>query len=534
MAARSMPETQPAADIEGVLAEGTAMLKAGRGLEAMRLARTLLATRPRSMEACLLASHAAQQLVSFDDMLEYAERAVALGPAHLGAQFRLMECQLYCGRFDAVLARLRALEAQAGRDPLLLRKLGEFYSLGNRHADALRCYQRAVDLQPEDSDALFALAAAEIAVGHLEVAEQLLDRVIRLDPHDYDAYRNRATLRRQTAENNHLEALHRALAAGVRRPAGEAQLCYALAKEYEDLGDFRTAFVYLKRGADKRRRLLSYRVENDLAVLEKIRAVFDEGSLQATAADPAASGPVFVLGLPRSGTTLAERILSSHSRVDSLGEINDFAYSLMHTIGVAGSKTELVERSIELDFKALGQRYLASTRAYGLPGSYLIDKTPLNYLYVGLIRLALPGARIVHVQRNPMDSCYGMYRTLFRAGYPFSYDLDDLARYYIGYRRLMDHWRQTMPGCFLDVSYERLVDAQEDVTREMLDWCGLEWEPACLDFHKNASPVSTASSAQVRRPVYRDALQRWRRYESELRPLAEQLSAAGIDIDALP
>ncbi|MCC5868327.1 MAG: sulfotransferase [Gammaproteobacteria bacterium] len=529
-----MPQTRPEENLDGMLSQGTALLKTGRSAEALNLAQQLFEKYPRSMETCLLASHAAQQLVSFDDMLAHAERAVALAPAHLGAQFRLMECQLYCGRFNAVLMRLRTIEAQAGSDALLLRKLGEYYSLGNRHGDARRCYRRAVDLQPDDADAMFALASAEIAVGHLETAEELLDQVIRLDPHDYDAYRNRATLRRQTAANNHLQVLHRALDAGVRRPAGEAQLCYALAKEYEDVGDYETSFAYLKRGADTRRRLLSYRVENDLAVLDKLRAVFDEHSPRPAAADAETCGPVFVLGLPRSGTTLVERILSSHSQVDSLGEINDFAYGLMHSIGAAGSKTELVERSIQLDFKALGQRYLAATRAYGLPGPRLIDKTPLNFLYIGLIRLALPGARIVHVHRNPMDSCYGMYRTLFRAGYPFSYDLDDLARYYIGYRRLMDHWRRTLPGAFLDVSYERLVDAQEDVSREILDWCQLPWEPACLAFHENAAPVATASSAQVRRPVYRDALQRWRRYESQLRPLAEQLSAAGIDLDAPP
>lgn len=529
-----MPETRPAHELDAALVEGTALLKAGRSADALRLARQLIEAHPRSLEARMFASHAAQLQVRFDEMLGHAQFAVELAPAHLGAQVRLMECQHYCGRFDAVLERLHALEQHAGDEPLLLRKLAEFYSLGNRHADAQRCHRRAVELQPGDPDALFALAATELAMGNIAVAERLLDRVIELDPHDYDAYRNRSTLRRQTAEDNHIKSIHGALATGVRRPAGEAQLCYALAKEYEDLGDYRTAFVYLRRGADARRRLLGYRVESDLVVIDKIREVFDAGLLRAQDGGHDQPGPVFVLGLPRSGTTLVERILSSHSRVDSLGEVNDFALGLMHLVGSPGGKTELVERAARLDFGRLGRRYLASTRAYGFTAPLLIDKTPLNYLYIGLIRLALPGARIVHVQRNPMDSCYGMYRTLFRAGYPFSYDLGDLARYYVAYRQLMDHWHELLPGAVLDVSYERLVDAQEEVSRELLHWCGLEWEPSCLAFHENAAPVSTASSAQVRSPVNREAVQRWRRYAAELNPLAQRLVAAGIDIEANP
>lgn len=518
--------------LNAALEQGTALLKAGRAAEAAELAHGLAEAHPQCVDVWLLASHAEQQLVRFDAMLHYVEQAAALAPAHLGVQLRLMECQVYCGRFGAVLERLPILEAGANGNHRLLCKLAEFYSQGNRHAEARRCYQEALSLQPDAPEYLFSLAATEIALGDLVAAESLLDRVIALDPHDYDAYRNRATLRRQTRDRNHIDALQRALGAGVRRPAGEVQLCYALAKEYEDLGDLRTSFVYLKRGADRRRSLLSYRVENDLEVMARVRQVFDADRFRQSSGGSNEPGPIFVMGLPRSGTTLVERILSSHSRVHSLGEINDFAYGLMHLLGAAGSKSELVERSATVDFDALGRRYLDSTRGYGFASPCLIDKTPLNYLYIGLIHLALPHARIVHVNRNPMDSCFGMYRTLFRAGYPFSYDFDDLARYYIAYRELMDHWRAMIPGAFLDLRYEALVDTQEDVSRSLIEYCGLDWERACLDFHQNASPVATASSAQVRRPVYRDALQRWRRYEAELRPLHERLVAAGIQVDA--
>ncbi len=525
-----MPGEAQSRELQAEIKQVTSLLKEGRSDAALARCDSLIRRFPKSMDIRLLASSVEQQRGDFDRMLERAGEALALAPAHAGAQFRVLECQLYCGQADRVIATLGELEASAGADHALLARIAEFYTHCTRHADALRCLRRATELQPDNPAYLFSLAAALIATGELESAERTLDLVIALDSHDYDAYRNRSTLRTQAADNNHIDELLGLLQRGVRRPAGEAQLCYALSKEYEDLGDYERAFSYLQRGAEKRRSLMSYRVASDVSAMQTIRQAFDESLLRSEPKGDPRPGPIFVMGLPRSGTTLVDRIIASHSEVSSLGEINDFAYSLMRTAGGSGGKTSLIERSTTLDFRLLGQRYIDSTRAYGAGTPYLIDKTPLNYLYIGLIHLALPNARIVHIRRTPMDSCYGMYRTLFRAGYPFSYDIDDLARYYIAYRELMDHWHSAIPDTFLDIGYEALVTDQESVTRDIIDYCGLTWEPACLEFHRNKSPVATASSAQVRQPLYRDALERWRRYEQQLQPLAERLEAAGIEI----
>jgi len=524
-----MPDPRGTQDLQQDLRQATALLRDGRHDEAAALAARLTARLPRSRDAWLLASTVAQQCGRFERMLEHAQRAQALDPAHRGAELRLLECLLYCGRPDRVLGRLRQLEAAAGDDHSWLCKLAEFYTHCTRHDDALRCYRRALELAPDNTDCRFSLAAALTASGDIDGAEDALNRVIEQQPDDYDAYRNRATLRRQTAERNHIDAMRARLAAGVTRPAGEAQLCYALAKEYEDLGDYEQAFAMLKRGAGQRRKLMRYRVESDIEAMSRIAEVFDAALFARHAGGCTDSGPIFVLGLPRSGTTLVERIIASHERVASLGEINDLAYALMRTAG-GGGKLELIARAAQLDFGLLGRRYLDSTRAYGAGGDFLIDKTPLNYLYLGLIQLALPNARIVHVKRSPMDACYGMYRTLFRAGYPFSYDFDDLARYYAAYRQLMRHWHALIPQAFHEVSYEALVEDQEGVSRRIIEYCGLDWQPACLAFHRNPAPVATASAVQVRQPVYRDALERWRHYERQLEPLAERLTAAGIDI----
>lgn len=432
------------------------------------------------------------------------------------------------GRIGEALARLTAIEADAGDDGVLLQHLGEYYTHCGKPADAARCYRRAVALTPDDPGCLYNLATALIATGQTKEAEGLLDRVITLNPGDGDAWQNRSTLRRQTPEANHVDGLLEAVAR-VRPGPEEVALCYALAKEYEDLGEAGPSFDWLKRGADRRRSLLSYQVGADVAAMEQIADVFDAGLMAQPAAGCADTGPIFVLGLPRSGTTLVDRIISSHSAVESLGEINDFALSLMRLAGNAAGKGDLIRRSAALDPAALGRAYIDSTAGYGATAPMLIDKTPVNFLYIGLIARALPNARIVHLRRHPMDSGYALYKTLFRMGCPYSYDLKDIAAYMLAHRRLMDHWRTVLPGRVLDVDYETLVTDQEPQSRRIIDHCGLDWQDACLRFHENASPAATASAAQVRQPIHAKSVGLWRHYGEQLKPLAAALVAGGMD-----
>jgi len=487
----------------------------------------------QAIDAFLRASQESQRSGRFDDMLEHAQQAHAVDARDLRAVFRLLECLLYCGQIDRVLTELQQIEAAAGDDHFLYSKIAEFYTHCTDHQAALRCFARAVEEQPTNTDYLFSMAASEVATGQIEAAEVRLNEVIRLRPDDHDAYRNRAMLKKQTSDDNHISEIETVLAQGVKSPAGEVQLCYALAKELEDIGEYDRSFECLQRGADKRRSIMRYDVQGDVIAMQKIAEVFDAALFAECATMSGQDGPIFVLGLPRSGTTLVDRIVSSHSRVESLGEVNNFAYSLMHTVGQSADKLSLIGLSAKIDFGELGDRYLRSIRSFKKQAVYLIDKTPANFLYIGLIRLSLPSAKILHVRRNPMDSCFGMYRTLFRAGFPFSYDFGDLAEYYLAYRSLMKHWEGVAPGAFCDIDYEALIADQEGASRRLIEFCGLSWESACLDFHTNSSAVLTASSAQVRRPLYRDALHRWRRYEEHLQPLVERLQTNGVEIDAI-
>jgi tetratricopeptide (TPR) repeat protein len=471
-----------------------------------------------------------------------ADRAVALEPGNPVPRLQRATCLLALRRRHEALDAADAAQRRAPTDPRLQDAVATLLNIANEQQRALAAYDRAVELAPFEAQFRYNRAAVRRFVGDLEGAEADYDRAIELRPNDYEAYLNRSGLRVQTESRNHVAALEALLAQPCADWRGEMQLCYALAKEYEDLGRHAQSFEYLRRGAGQRRAHMNYDVGIDVATVDWIIEAFPHGQLQSAGAAPRAAAespaaapaaaPIFIVGLPRSGTTLVERILGSHASLTSAGELNAFALAIVDAArrlrgGAAVPRRELVALSAELDFPALGQDYLHRARAL-IGGGRFIDKMPLNYLYCGLIRRALPDARIIHTTRHPLAAGYAMYKTLFKDGYPFSYDLQDIARYYVAYRRLMDHWLTSMPEAIHEVSYERLVSDQIGETRKLLAYCGLEWQDACADFHRNPRPTTTASAAQVRRPLYDSSVAQWRHYAAQLAPLKGVLESAGI------
>jgi tetratricopeptide (TPR) repeat protein len=505
------------------------LLRERRGSEARPLCEALVAAEPGNATGWILLARAREQAMDFAGMLEAARRARGIAPGATLAAFVEAEALLHCGQVREARAALAAIESAGRADFDCLRRLTGLHFQMNQQHDAARCAGAALALRPDDLGALQGVASAKITLGALDEAEQLLDEVIRRAPGDGGAYYNRATLRRQTAERNHVQELRRALAA-VRDPVARVPLGFALAKELEDLGDWEASFAELRQAADTRRRQLSYRVEADTAAMEEIRRAFDGGWAHGLRPGFADARPILVLGLPRSGTTLVERILGRHPDVASLGEVNAFAFAVMRLGAPAAGKEELIRKSARIEPALLGRDYWTALTGYGREAPRLIDKTPLNFLYLGLMAAAMPQARFVHLRRHPLASCYAMYKTLFQSGYPFSYDLSDLGRYYLAYDRLMQHWRELLPGRVLDLDYEALVDDAEGMTRRLLEWCGLSWHEACLRFHEDPSPSATASAAQVRRPIYRESRDLWRRYERQLQPLARMLEAGGVPV----
>lgn len=487
----------------------------------MKEGQALLAAHPGSAEAWLMMARAAQQLGDFAETARYCARAFALAPQRADARLMQIESDLYCGETARAKAVLKTFGPSAGDPPAAWQRVVKLLTEVREYEAAYAIAARLA--QGGSVGGLSTLAGAAVPLGRMEEVEGLAGQVLALAPEDGETAYTRATLRRQTAASNHIGQLRTRLASLPTSSPVEAGFCYALAKELEDLGEYEQSFDMLARGAAARRQRLSYDVAADEAAIADIIAIFDGQWAERAPAGDTAEGPIFVLGLPRSGTTLVDRILSSHSAVESLGELNDLTFAIMFLCGRARGKRELMERAAACDPAKLGAHYWRAVRGYGVAKPYVIDKTPLNYLYLGLIAKALPNARIVHVQREPMASGYAMFKTLFRMGYPFSYDQSDLGRYIAAYRRLMDHWREIFPCRIIEVSYERLVEAQELETRALIAACGLEWDDACLRFEDNKAAVASASAAQVRQPLYGDAREVWRRYESRLAPMREAM-----------
>jgi hypothetical protein len=463
-----------------------------------------------------------------------ADRQAALTAARETALAALRQREF--GTAVSAVRQLAALQAAGGGadSAHAHAELGDLWSLLADYPAAQASYTRAVELEPSEPRYWFNRGAVRRFLGEIEAAETDYDRVIALSPDDAQAYLNRSELRTQTPERNHTVELERAL---VRASASWQQvvtLRYALAKEYEDVGEYTHSWQHLSAGAGLRRRHLEYDPRIDLATVDWIIDAFP--AEPAVASGASSDEPIFIIGMPRTGSTLVDRILGSHSQIYSAGELPDLSAAIVAAVQRrrAGklSRQELVAASAELDFRELGDDYLRRTRPRTGHTPYFTDKLPLNYLYCGIIARALPRARIVHVTRSPMATCFGMYKVLFDRGYPFSYHLQELADYYLGYRRLMAHWCAVVPGRIIQVNYEKLVADAAGEVRRLLDALALPWEPQCLAFERNPAPVATASAAQVRRPIYTSAVSVWRNYKRELAPLAARLEAGGIPIDS--
>jgi hypothetical protein len=347
-----------------------------------------------------------------------------------------------------------------------------------------------------------------------------------------------AQLRRQTPTSNHVERLQAQLSqTGTDATSAPALICLhlALAKEYEDLADYPNAFKHLARGktAGANR---DYSIRQDEALFTAIAETIPQP--HTTAEGCPSEEPIFIIGMPRTGTTLVERIISSHPEVHSAGELLNFGMSLKHLSGSPPSawiNAETIARARDVDWRQLGETYLSSTRPGTAHKPRFIDKLPHNFLYAGFIANAFPNAKIICLRRDPMDTCLSNFRQLFpsrSSHFGYSYDLLDTGRYYVLFDRLMAHWQRMFPGRILEVQYETLVDAQESSSRQLLDFCGLPWHDGCLHFEQNPSPVATASVVQVREPIYRSALQRWKHYAPQLRELHGLLREAGIRLDS--
>jgi len=393
--------------------------------------------------------------------------------------------------------------------------------------------RRAGDLLPVDAVAHNNLGETLLEPGRLDEAEASLRRALQIRPDYLKVRLSLASVRKVKADDENLVALVAADEASRDSTLpGEDAVClhFALGKSYDDIGDHEKAFPHFLEGNKLKRATLDYDPDETARRIDSIMRNFDMATMDRLrgGGDPSHL-PIFILGMPRSGTTLVEQIISSYPGVHGAGELSDLKAIVRRNIAGTAFPDNL-RLLDQAQLAAWGAEYVAGLQRRAPAAQRITDKMPANFLAVGLIYLMLPNARIIHVKRNPVDTCLSCFTQLFKDGQEFTYDLAELGRYYVGYARLMEHWRKVLPaGVFLDVQYEDIVAGQEAQSRRIIEYCGLEWNDACLDFHQNKRAVRTASMTQVRQPIYQSSVERWRPYEKFLGPLFDALGDLAPD-----
>ena len=500
---------------------------AGR-LEAAREAfEALLAHEPGHAGArALLASVLLAQSRLRDACMQLSRAAGAL-PPDPNFILRIAHGLRSVGETNAALDCMRHPALAQSRDASQQLALGHLYQGLGLNPQALRCMQHARDAGMDSPDFRYFLALQLQFNGRIAEAEASMEACLRAGPTFGRASLSLARIRKQTAQSNHVDFIRARLAQVAPGSEDRAAFEFALYEELDDLGDHDAAWDALARG----NAIMQARTRHDAGaesrLIEQLIRTFDTDADSRTD-DHDGPMPIFIVGLPRSGTTLLERILGTHSQVASAGELTDLPKQLRWTADLHGHALlddALLAATGTLDFAELGRRYLQQTQWRAQGCRHYVDKLPPNWMLLGHIRRALPRAKVLHLVRDPMDVCFSNWRALFGDAYAYSYDFAALAQHHRMYRKLMAHWHRVHPGFVLDVPYAELVREPEASCRRVLDFCGLPFEADCLDHTRNRSSVSTLSSAQVREPIHARGIGEWRRYAERLEPLRTLLDA---------
>jgi hypothetical protein len=480
-----------------------------------RICTQILARDAGDWAAWALLTETALQRGRHDAAIVCADRAVALNDRDPIPQILRAKCLFLSGASRQALQAAETAESMVGTAAEALDALGAIYGLLGRHERAKNLFSRAVAARADVPQYLFNLAATERMTGALADAEAHCDAALALDPCYGLAHFLRSDLRIQAADRNHIAGMEAVLRRGELARQSEVMVRFALGKECEDVELHARAFDHVQAGCELQRRLTGPVHTDAVAEMDRIISSHTREWLNVAPGGYASAAPVFVTGLPRTGTTLVERIIASHPAMRSVGETGAFAVALRQAAG----------NGADGDPQSLGRHYIEGAGAFLTPPhTRFVDKTLENYLYCGFIHAALPAAKIILVRRRPMDACWAIYKTHFQGKFSFSYDQVELAEYYLAFRRLAQHWRTALPpGVLLEIDYEDVVTNQEAVSRKLVAFLGLPWDDDVLRFHESQVPSATASAVQVRRPIYASSIGKWRHHADGLAPLRARL-----------
>jgi tetratricopeptide (TPR) repeat protein len=410
--------------------------------------------------------------------------------------------------------------------PDTLQLLGITLGQQNRQEESLPILEKAAKLAPTRPDILYNLGNTLSSLGRTDEGLAFYRKAIEHNPSHIRIYKGICSLHKFTEYDDEMKKMEELLKIEMQ-PIERINLLFGLGKAFDDIKDYEKSFRYLNEGNKLQRSTFNYNTKDNYNVLEKIKKTFTPEFLeQHRDCGHKSNSPIFILGMPRSGTSLVEQIISSHSEVYGAGELGNINDIITKNSGKLSMPNfpDGIEKLKKYDFRKLGSLYIQSLAKIAPDSPYITDKMPNNFWYIGIIKLILPNAKIIHCTRNPIDTCLSIYQKLFNSKLTYAYDLEELGQFYNLYKELMEHWHSILPeGSILDISYEELVNNQEQQTKRMLEYCNLPWDESCMTFHQNKRAVNTASVLQVREPIYKHAIERWKPYEKYLQPLIETL-----------
>jgi len=495
--------------------------------KAEEIYRSILRKNPNHAEAMRLLASVATVHRKHEDAELLLSRAVLVAPKFSRGWLDLAKTQLELGKHPEAVKSAKILVDLSPEVAESYVALANTQAQSNLAEQSIQSYQQALEINPAHPGAFSGLAHQLKTIGRQQEAIATHRQNISLNPTNSEPYWNLANLKTFRFEDSEVTAMERLLEDDSLKDLSYVQLCNSLGLEYEGRKDYDRAFSYFQRCNDRHRQSEKYDPIGHEVLVGMISQIFSSEFLdQHQGLGVEDDSPILIVGLPRSGSTLIEQILASHSQVEGTHELADLA-QVVQDIRKAGSKgPHFPENLSKLPPQAwanIGQQYIDRTLKYRSGSPRFIDKNPNNFIYAGLLKLVLPKAKIINARRHPLDSCFGSYKQLFASGQPFSYDLTELGEYYLQYQTLMDHWHQVMPGAVLDVDYEMVVADLDTQVRRILDYCELPFEESCLRFHETDRAVKTASSEQVRQPIYASSVNLWKNYESHLEELIEVL-----------
>ncbi|ARN73102.1 tetratricopeptide repeat-containing sulfotransferase family protein [Oceanicoccus sagamiensis] len=523
--------TQTQVTLQSVIARGFRALSQGKLDEARGCCMAVLKQQPNNEQTHFLVGLIG--LASGDRKkaaLAFAT-VTRLNPGHVAAWAHLAKLQAQNGQINrADHALAMAVKHENGDIAEVQDVIASCYSMLGEHQIAHQWFKKAAAKAPDNLSISVNLASSQIFLGKTQAAKSQLTKVLALAPNIGQAHWLLSGLAKAN-NTQHIESIENLLTDPSIPSQAEAFLCYGAGKECEDLENWDQAFRYFERGAKARRKHISFDNAQEEETFKALTNTYTEQWLASQSDYCDTSAPIFIVGQPRTGTTLVERIITSHSQVHSAGELMHFGNAVRRQSNYEGSErfsASLFESAASLDGKKLGAAYMTSTARLRGDAPHFVDKLPYNYLFLPLILAALPNARIIHLVRDPMDVCFSVYKQLFADAYPHSYDLEAMAKHFVRYYRLMELWRQRFPGRFLDVRYEAVAADVETEGRRIMNYLQLPWEDVCANFHQQDTAVTTASAVQVRQPAHTRSIGRWRRYEKQLQPVRDRLLEENI------